>query len=192
MVRDQLHTHILKFITISDEDALHISHFFQLKKVKKKENIVLSGETCKCAYFVLKGCLRLFFVDEKGVEQTTQFAIENWWISDYMSFQNQQPADFYIQAVEPTELLSISYSDQEHLLQTFPQMERYFRLIFQKAVAAAQLRSKYQHTYSKEVQFFHFRNKFPDFIQRIPQYLLASYLGFTPEYLSEIRKKDIS
>ena len=109
-----------------------------------------------------------------------------------MSFQNQLPGDFYIQAVEQTELLSISYADQQQLLNTFPKMERYFRLVFQKAVAAAQLRSKYQHTYSKEEQFFHFRNKFLAFIQRIPQYLLASYLGFTPEYLSEIRKKDIS
>ena len=192
MMHAQLCTHINRFIAINEEDAARIAHFFEVKKVKKKENLLITGDVCKNNYFVLKGCLRLFFIDEKGVEQTTQFAIENWWLSDYMSFQNQLPADFCIQAVEHTELLSISYSNQEQLLQEQPKMERYFRLVYQKAVAAAQLRSKYQHTFSKEEQFYHFRDKFPEFIQRIPQYLLASYLGFTPEYLSEIRKKDIS
>ena len=70
---------------------------------------MITGEVCKSNYFVVKGCLRLFFIDEKGVKQTTQFAIKNWWLSDYMSFQNQLPADFFIQAVELTELLRISY-----------------------------------------------------------------------------------
>jgi CRP/FNR family transcriptional regulator len=188
----QLLTHIQKFIEITDEDASKIATFFEVKNIKKKENVLQTGEVCKHIYFVVKGCLRLFFIDEKGVEQTTQFAIENWWISDYMSFQNQLPADFYIQAVEQIELLRISFANQEQMLQAFPIMERYFRLVHQKAFAASQLRSKYQHTYSKEEQFLHFNKRFPEFIQRVPQYLLASYLGFTPEYLSEIRKKFIS
>jgi len=91
---------------------------------------LITGEVCKSNYFVVKGCLRLFFIDEKGVKQTTQFAIKNWWLSDYMSFQNQLPADFFIQAVELTELLRISYKKQERLLQTFSGMERYFQLVY--------------------------------------------------------------
>lgn len=184
--------HVRKFISLSDEDGAKVIDFFQVKKVKKKENLLLTGEVCKHNYFVVKGCLRLFFIDEKGVEQTIQFAIENWWLSDYMSFQNQLPADFYIQSVELTELLSISHTDQEELLLKVPQLERYFRLVYQKAYAASQLRLKFQHNYSKEEQYKNFSKRFPEFIQRVPQYLLASYLGFTPEYLSEIRKKYIS
>lgn len=191
-MQNQLAAHIRRFIDITDEEAIQIYFFFEELKVKKKENLLHNEEVCKYNYFVLKGCLRLFFTDEKGVEQTTQFAIENWWLSDYMSFQNQLSADFNIQAVEHTELLRISYMDQEKLFQEVPKMERYFRLVYQKAAAAAQLRSKYQHTYSKEEQFLNFSKRFPEFIQRVPQYLLASYLGFTPEYLSEIRKKYIS
>jgi CRP-like cAMP-binding protein len=191
-MQNQLTAHIRRFIDITDEESSEICVFFEARKIKKKENLLYSGELCKHNYFVLKGCLRLFFIDEKGVEQTTQFAIENWWLSDYMSFQNQLPSDFNIQAVEHTELLSISYMTQEKMFQEVPKMERYFRLVYQKAAAAAQVRAKYQHTFSKEEQFINFRNRFPEFIQRIPQYLLASYLGFTPEYLSEIRKKDIS
>ncbi|ABG59208.1 Crp/Fnr family transcriptional regulator [Cytophaga hutchinsonii] len=184
--------HIRKFIFLTDEDAGTLSAFFQLKKVRKKETLLKTGEICRINYFVVKGCLRLFFIDEKGIEQTTQFAIENWWLSDYMAFQKQQPADFYIQSVENCELLSITYTEQENLFERIPALERYFRLVYQKSFAAAQLRSKFQHMYSKEEQYHNFSSRFPEFIQRVPQYLLASYLGFTPEYLSEIRKKYIS
>lgn len=187
-----LTNHIRKFISISDEDADKLADFFQLKKVKKKETLLQAGETCKTNYFIVAGCIRLFFIDEKGIEQTTQFAIENWWLSDYMAFHQQQPAAFYIQAVENSELLTISYAQQENMFEHMPAMERYFRLVYQKSVAASQQRAKYQHTYSKEEQYLNFSNRFPEFIQRVPQYLLASYLGFTPEYLSEIRKKYIS
>ncbi|MGN6647988.1 MAG: Crp/Fnr family transcriptional regulator [Cytophaga sp.] len=185
-------THVRKFISLTPEEEMLLSGFFQYRKVSKKENLLQTGDPCKQNYFVLKGCLRLFFIDEKGVEQTTQFAIENWWMNDYMAFQNQQPANFYIQAVENTELLSISFNEQEQLFKALPAMERYFRLVYQKAAAAAQIRTKYQHTFSKEEQYLNFSRSFPDFVQRVPQYLLASYLGFTPEYLSEIRKKNIS
>ena len=78
--------HLDKFITISDEEFTSIFSFFQVLEVKKKENLMLEGDLCKFKYFVLKGCLRKFFVNEKGVEQTTEFAIENWWISDTFAF----------------------------------------------------------------------------------------------------------
>lgn len=185
-------SHIRKFVALNDVDAALLFTFFQPKKVKKKETLLETGTICKTNYFVVKGCLRLFFIDEKGIEQTTQFAIENWWLSDYMAFINQQPANFTIQAVENCELLAISYTDQENMFQKLPILERYFRLVYQKSFAASQHRAKYQHTYSKEEQYYHFMKRFPEFIQRVPQYLLASYLGFTPEYLSEIRKKFIS
>lgn len=185
-------THIQKFITLTDSDAATVTDFFKPVTVKKKGNLLIEGEMCRNNYFVVKGCLRLFFMDEKGIEQTTQFAIENWWLSDYMAFHHQQAASFYIQAVENTELAAITYTEQEILLAKVPVLERYFRLVYQKSFAASQHRAKYQHTYSKEEQYYHFMKRFPEFIQRVPQYLLASYLGFTPEYLSEIRKKCIS
>ncbi len=131
----------------------------------------------------------MFFINEKGVEQTTQFAIENWWIADYMSYQSQGASDFCIQTVEKSDLMVIDFHEQERLMMDFPAMERYFRMVYQKANAASQMRVKFMYDYSKEDQYRHFTNSFPEFTQRIPQYLLASYLNFTPEYLSEIRKK---
>jgi CRP-like cAMP-binding protein len=134
----------------------------------------------------------LFFINEKGVEQTVQFALENWWLADYTSFSAQKPSEYYIQTVEKSEILSIDFQSQEKLLKEFPNMERYFRLIHQRAHAAYQLRIKYLYSSSREELYHQFNQLYPEFVQRIPQYLMASYLGFTPEYLSEIRKKRIS
>ena len=184
--------HLDKFIRLNDNDFAEILNFFELKSIHKKENLLEEGQVCKSNYFVLKGILRKFFVNEKGVEQTTEFAIENWWITDHMFFGTQNKTEFYIQAVEKSEVLSISYEAQEKLLEEFPVMEKYFRSVYQKAYAATQVRIKYIFSFSKDEFYIHLLNSYPEFVQRVPQYLIASYLGFTPEYLSEIRKKLIS
>lgn len=187
-----LKKHIEKFADVSVGELEEIITFFDFKEVSKKENLVEEGQICRHHFFVLEGLLRKFFINEKGVEQTTEFAIETWWITDNFAYERQIATDFYIQAVEKSRLLLITQENQEKLMQEFPQMERYFRFIYQRAYAAAQRRIQYLFSLSKE-EFYHqaMRNH-PEFIQRVPQYLVASYLGFTPEYLSEIRKKMIS
>ncbi|WP_353132020.1 Crp/Fnr family transcriptional regulator [Pseudopedobacter sp.] len=181
--------HFRKFIEIDPIDENGILDFFQEKTFAKKENLIESGTRCKFHFFVLNGCLRLFFVNNKGIEQTTQFAIENWWLTDYFAFENQAITDFTTQAVEQTEVLIISFQNQEKLLLQYPKLERYFRLIYQRAYSASQLRTKYLFDFSREEFYHHFNDNFPTFSQRIPQHLLASYLNMTPEYLSEIKSK---
>ncbi|MFP5041846.1 Crp/Fnr family transcriptional regulator [Parasediminibacterium sp. JCM 36343] len=181
--------HMKRFADISESDVDTIASCLKPITVKKKGFLLKEGQVCKSAFFVQEGCLRLFFINEKGVEQITQFAIENWWVADYMSFGNQKPSPFYIQAVENTEVVALDYLAQENLLRELPQLERYFRVVLQKALAASQLRIKYLYGFSKEEGYQHFISHFPEFVQRIPQYMLASYLNFTPEYLSEMRKK---
>jgi CRP-like cAMP-binding protein len=185
-------THLEKFIEINDQEFLEIMTFFDVKTIKKKENLVAEGAICKSHYFVLYGCLRKFFINNKGVEQTTEFAIENWWITDNLAYEHRLPTEFYIQAVEPSEILIINRESQEELLIKFPKMERYFRFIYQRAYAAAQVRIKYLYDFTKEEFYEHLCKSQPEFVQRIPQYLIASFLGFTPEYLSEIRNKNRS
>ena len=157
--------------------------------VKKKAYLLAEGQVCKANYFVEQGCLRLFFINDKGIEQITHFALENWWIADYMSLSMQVKSQFYIQAVEDSTIIAIERHQQEELFSKLPQLERYFRIMMQRAYAAAQMRVKFFHDYSKEESYRHFIAMFPEFVQRIPQYMLASYLGFTPEYLSELRRK---
>ena len=181
--------HMARFVNLQPDEQARILPYFQARQVEKKENLLEAGNVCKYHYFVEKGCLRLFFLSEKGVEQTTQFALENWWMSDYLAFQSQQVSEFSIQAVEKSQVLVLDWSSQEKLLDEVPQLERYFRLVYQRAYGAAQLRIKYLYEYSREELYHHFSSHYPEFIQRIPQYLLASFLGFTPEYLSQLRKR---
>ncbi|HTN17708.1 MAG TPA: Crp/Fnr family transcriptional regulator [Chitinophagaceae bacterium] len=186
---EQLYHHFRKFIDISEEDFSVIVSFFRTREVRKKENLLQEGQLCRTNYFVLKGCLRMFFINDKGQEQTTQFALENWWLSDYLAFQQEKAATFSIQAVETSTVVAIDFRDQQLMMTKFPVMERYFRMVYQTAFAASQMRIRYLYGLSREEMYLHFMEQYPGFVQRIPQYLLASFLGFTPEYLSELRAK---
>ena len=189
---NELKEHINRFVRLSDNEFEQILSYVKPVSARKKQNLHEAGKVCKSNFFVRKGCLRLFFINDKGVEQTIQFALENWWLSDYASFSSQQTSLFYIQAVEKSEVVAINFPAQEKMLQQFPQMERYFRLIHQRAHAASQYRLKGLFSQTREKIYHDFCKQYPAFVQRIPQYLLASFLGFTPEYLSEIRRKRIS
>lgn len=189
---DNLLKHISRFVEIEERDHEEIMSYFTVIESAKKKNLLTEGHICRSTFFVVSGCLRLFYINEKGTEQTIQFALENWWLSDYTSFSGQKPAEFYIQTVEKSVLITLDFASQEKLLQRFPIMERYFRLVHQRAHAAYQFRIRHLYSVSREELYHAFNRMYPEFVQRVPQYLLASYLGFTPEYLSEIRARRIS
>jgi CRP-like cAMP-binding protein len=184
--------HIAKFTVINEDEFSDILTYFKIQSVKKKENLLVEGQVCRHNFFVLSGCLRKFFVTENGIEQTTEFAIEKWWITDNIAYERQVPTEFYIQAVERSEILTIDYPSQDKLLNAHPKMERYFRFIYQRAYAASQVRVRLLYDLSKEDHYRKLSEDFPEFVQRVPQHLIASYLGFTPEYLSKIRRKSRS
>ena len=185
-------SHLEKFIPINDKDYDKIIAFFEVRTFAKKEDLLVEGQVCRHNYYVLNGLLRKFFINEKGTEQTTDFALESWWMTDNFSFEHKTPSDFSIQTVEKSEVLVISAESQDKLLAEFPVMEKYFRIVYQRAFAANQRRVKYIFSFSKEDFYLNLLKKYPDFVQRVPQYLIASFLGFTPEYLSELRKKIVS
>ena len=185
-------THIEKFIAIQPDRADLISSYFEPRRYQKKELLLKEGEHCFEKFFIVKGCVQLTFLKQNGSEQTLDFAIKNWWVSDFSAFPVGGTAQFSIRAVEDTEVLSISADRQRLLLREIPELESYFHAVFQRAYAASQMRIRYLYEFSKEDLYQHFRRDFPAFTQRVPQYLLASFLGFTPEYLSELRKRFIS
>lgn len=186
---EQLVRHIRKFIDLPDAEVPVLQQYLVPVSLKKKEYLLREGQYCRSWYYLERGCMRLYFISEKGTEQITQFVIENWWVSDYVSFDRQEPSGFFIQAIEASELVGLERESQEQLCRQIPAMEHYFRIILQKAYAAAQLRFKYLYDFSREEMYYHFSDAFPEFVQRVAQYMLASYLGFTPEYLSGLRKK---
>jgi CRP/FNR family transcriptional regulator, anaerobic regulatory protein len=181
--------HIGKFMDLNEIGAAAIDKYLETHQFKKQEFILLESKVCRHLYFVEKGCLRMYFINKKGVEQITQFALDGWWISDYRSFLNKTPSDYYIQTIEESTIVSINNQNLDKLLIELPQLEKYFRIIMQKALAGAQHRSKLLYEMSKEEFYLHFSTSFPEFMLRVPQYMIASYLGLTPEYLSELRKK---
>jgi len=182
-------THIRRYVELSDDEVLKLEPYLQPIELKRREFLLREGEVCRYNYFVEKGCLRMFFNNDKMVEQTMQFAIENWWLSDYFSYARQSPSEYAIQAVEKSVIVAVDYHLQDDLFVVVPQMERYFRIMMQRALSASQLRVKMIYQLSKEEMFRHFNSSYPQFFQRVPQYMIASYLGLTPEYMSELRKK---
>jgi CRP-like cAMP-binding protein len=115
------------------------------------------------------------------------FAIEEWWVSDMGSFVNQTPADYNIQCLENCELLQFTRSTLEELYHKIPALERFFRIIIQNAFVAAQKRIVSNHRLSARDRYISFTDQYPDIVRRVPQYLIASYLGITKEFLSKIR-----
>lgn len=184
-----LEAHIGSFVKLTDLQRERLRASLKQVALRKKEFLFREGEVCRADYFVDKGCLRMFFIDDKGVERTTQFAVENWWMADYMSLDRQTASGFWLQAVEQSTVLVLERNAQERLLQEEPLLERYFRIIRQRAYAASQVRVKYMYDFSGEEMYRHFSRSYPGFIRRVPQYMVASFLGMTPEYLSELRKK---
>lgn len=182
-------THLRKYISLTEDEVELLLSSIKPLVVAKKDYLLKEGQICKANYFVEQGLLRMFFINNKGIEQNTQFALENWWIADYMSLAKQAGSHFYIQSVEASTIIAIEHHKQDQLLSELPQLERYFMLMMQRAYAASQMRVKFFHIYSKEENYRQFVHLFPDFVQRIPQYMLASYLGLSPEYVSELRKK---
>lgn len=180
--------HIQKMVPGSDPDPLTILPFFDTLPFRKKELLLEEGKRCNDCFFVMKGCLRLFYTDDSGIDQTLQFALENWWMTDLDAFKAGKNTRYSIQALEPAEVLCISHRNYEQLLQRTPVMEAYFRRVYERAYAASLLRIQLISRMPKQEFYENFESKYPDFLQRIPQKILASFLGFTPEYLSELRR----
>ena len=189
MALENLLVHIRKFVSLSEEEEEILSPYLKEKTLKKKDYLLKEGQICMANHFVAKGCLRMFYITEEGNEQMIQFAIDNWWMTDYMSFDSQKSSQFNIQAVENSEIIFLEKKTLEELFTKLPKLERYFRIIVQKAYAASVMRLRYIFTQSGEERFHHFNKSFPEFVQCVPQYMLASYLGFSAEFLSKIRSK---
>jgi CRP-like cAMP-binding protein len=174
-------------ISISKEEFDFCKTLFIPKKLRKKQYLLQEGDVCRYTAFVEKGMLRTFTVDEKGNEPILQFSMEGWWIADLYSFLTEEPSMYNIEALEDCELLLITKENWEILLAKVPAFERYFRLLIQNNLIATQRRLMSSLSESAEEKYTKLINNFPGCIQRVPQHMIASYLGITPETLSRIR-----
>ncbi|SHN60758.1 cAMP-binding domain of CRP or a regulatory subunit of cAMP-dependent protein kinases [Flavobacterium fryxellicola] len=163
--------------------------FFIPKKLRKKQTLLLEGDICIYNAFIEKGILRSFYIDEKGNEHLVQFAIEGWWITDLSSFLTNSHSIYTIEALEDSELLLLTTAAREALMDQIPMFERYQRLLLQNAYIANQARINSALTETAEEKYINLGNAYPGIVKRVPQHMIASYLGLTPETLSRVRKQ---
>jgi CRP-like cAMP-binding protein len=184
-----LHKKIAEKISITEEEFDYCKTLFLPKKLRKKHYLLQEGDVCKYTSFVENGLLRSYTIDEKGNEHILQFAEEGWWIADLYSFLTGEPSLFHMEALEDTELLLITRPSWELLLEKIPSFERYFRILIQNNLIATQRRLMGTLSETAEEKYIKFMKTYPDCMQRVPQHMIASYLGITPETLSRIRKQ---
>ncbi|GGK32194.1 cyclic nucleotide-binding protein [Yeosuana aromativorans] len=177
------------YVTLTEEEKDFLVSKVICRKYLKGQYIVQQGDICKYSCFVLSGCTKTFYMDPQGQEHIVMFSIEDWWSSDIGSFINQTPADFNIQCLESTELAMFSYDVIEELYSEIPKLERFFRQVTERGLIASQKRIVRSFSLSAKEQYIYFRNQYPKIDQRIPQYMIASYLGITKEFLSKIKSQ---
>lgn len=181
--------YISRFVTLTHEEETIVLSSVKYRKYLKGQYIVQQGDVCKYSSFILSGCTKTFYVDDKGQEHIIMFAIEDWWTSDIGSFITQSSADYNVQCLEETETIQFSYYGQEELLKKVPKLERLFRMMLERAFVASQKRIVRNFSLTAKEQYLHFKEQYPEIEQRIPQYMIASYLGITKEFLSKIKSQ---
>jgi len=183
-----LYKKITEKISLSEEEFEVCKTLFTSKKVRKKQFMLQEGDVNKYQIFVNKGLLRSYTIDEKGSEHILQFALEGWWTADLYSFFTEEPSLFNIEALEDSELLLINRPSWETLLEKLPVLERYFRILIQNSLIATQRRLMESLSETAEKKYLKFMQLYPESIQRVPQHMIASYLGITRETLSRLRR----
>lgn len=186
---ENLFKHIEQKVQLTSTEREQIASFFRFKKLRKRQFLLQEEEVCKDFTFISQGLLKSYSLDEKGNENINLFGWEGWWIADFQSFLFQTPATLAIEAIEDCELLLLSRVTYDQMLDEVPVMERYFRLVYEKSLAIKDQRLVYAQTYSAEEKYLHLMETYPELVKRIPQSLLASFLGLTPETFSRIKHK---
>jgi len=185
---DILFMQLDKQILLNAEERAIIKEHFQPKKLKKKQFLLREGDICKQMAFVEKGALYSYSTDSKGNQHVIQFAFEGWWIADLLSYFTNDSSRLNIEALEDCSLLLLDRKNQDDLMKKVPAFETYCRILYQNAYIALQQRIESTIGLTAEEKYTKLIGHNTFILNRVPQHLVASYLGVTPETLSRIRK----
>lgn len=180
---------VTRFINLSQEEEKIFTDSLTLQTFPKKTVLLREGEICQFEGYIQKGCMRVYYLDDNGFEVTILFAIEDWWISDIASFQEQKPSKLYIETLEDSEIYMLNPTTKEELLQKIPKFERVFRMLVQRNLFTLQNRLVNTISKSASDRYLEFIKVYPSIPQRVAQYYIASYLGVSKEFVSTIRKR---
>lgn len=176
-----------RYISLSAEEKLVVEPFLLQKSLPKKSIILHENQISFNATFVLSGCLKAYTIDNNGFEHIIQFAPSDWWVTDMYSFITQKPGNIYIESIEPSSIVQLSRADQLRLFDKIPRFERYFRIITENSLVAFRKRLMDNLSLSAAERYEGFCSRYPTLITKLPQKLVASYIGVTPEFLSKMK-----
>ena len=190
MAENALLKNISKYVNLTQDEISTFESFWTEKTLKKGDYLLRNGDTCRYDSYVVSGDLKAFYINaDNGNEEILFFAIDDWWASDLDSFSKQKPSIYNIQAIEKTTVLQIRHYSFQQLLVELPCLERYFRLILESYLGVLQKRIISNNAYDAESRYFAFLENYPKIASKVPQYLIASYLGVSAEFISRIKKK---
>ncbi|HEX3080705.1 MAG TPA: Crp/Fnr family transcriptional regulator, partial [Puia sp.] len=179
--------HIKKVISITEDQESYFLSLLRYRKIRRKQYILQAGDISRYENFIIKGCVRSYFIDEDSIEHVISFAVENSWIGDGLSFSKGIPSEVNIDALEDCEIYQIDKVSLEALYTNVPSFERFFRIKFQNDFIAEQQRVICNFTKTAQDRYMTFIARYPGLEQRIPQHQIASFLGITPQFLSQVK-----
>jgi CRP-like cAMP-binding protein len=186
----QFQQHIQRQLpAINAEELAELTAAFTLRHVKKRQFIGQPGFPADHRIYVVQGAFRAYVVDPAGAEHTIQFAIDDWWITDVNSYLFRTPAQMFVVALEDSTVFELEYATEQRLLHANRRFETLFRLQAERAAAYHQRRLISSLTRTAEERYDEFMATYPTVFQRLPQYVIASYLGMSKEFLSKIRSR---
>jgi CRP-like cAMP-binding protein len=188
---DILYKHFNKYVTLEENEFEECKSLFKYKKFRKHQYILQNGDVSRFETFIISGCTRTYEIDDNGQEHIIQFGMETWWVGDLHSFLTNSPSRYNIDCLEETEVLQIPRVEMEKLYDRVPKLERFFRILIQKAYIASIDRIYSNLSKPAPERYREFIERYPLLEQRIPNHQIASYLGITPQSLSRIRNQSI-
>lgn len=180
---------IAKHVTLTAEEEERVLSLTTLQSYKSKTILLKANEVCTESYFVTKGILRSYTIDENGVEHVVSFACPEWWIADMYSYLSQLPGQLFIEVNEDAEVIVLTKANQERLYAEVPKMERFFRILIENSLIANQQRLINNLSFTAEARYDKFSKKFQDILPFLPQKQIASYIGVTPEFFSKMKSR---
>lgn len=180
--------HFQKYLPLTETEQELILARAKQRLIKRRQMILQEGLICRHYTFIVKGCFKMYGVDERGMEHNIQFAAENDWIADIGSFHSKKPSKLFIEAVEPSEFIQIEQQDLYFLYINIPKLDRIFKVIVENKYVELQNRVLQNISSTAQQRYVNFLEQYPTLASRLPNVQIASYLGITPEFLSKIRK----
>ena len=186
---DLILENIAKHVSLTPIEQTLFLSLTETKTYKAKTILLKAGEVCTHSFFVTKGILRSYTIDENGVEHVMSFACPGWWIADMYSYLSQRPGQLYIEVNEDADVILLSKENQEHLYNAIPKTERFFRILIENSLVANQQRLIDNLSFTAEARYDKFTKKYKELVNCLPQKQIASYIGVTPEFFSKMKAR---